>query len=72
MLVQVNDEQNVASIFCSGNSDIKSFTENDILLKKLGNASQQDLREMIKPQHLKFVQDMMGVEESNSAASASS
>jgi hypothetical protein len=64
MLVQVNGTKDTASIFCENGDMAKTFTENDVL-KKIGlaNITMTELRELIKPQHLKFVSNMLGVEE---------
>ena len=61
-MIEVNETLDTASIFC-GNSKIRTFTGDDVL-KRIGLAKKMkmpDLRELVKPHHLKIVSEKLGV-----------
>ena len=60
ILVQESKEKDVLSLYSSTN--IYPFTENDVF-ENIGirKTNQDELRNFVKPDHLKFVQQMFGI-----------
>lgn len=59
---EVRAEASYLGIYAEGYKSMSAFTENDVL-KKLGltKIDDKELRELIKPDHLKYVTKMIGL-----------
>ena len=59
---EVRPEASYLGIYAEGYKSMSGFTENDVL-KKLGltKIDDKELRELIKPDHLKYVTKMIGL-----------